>query len=428
MKILGFDIRRAAGSSAGAPASAEARMITSITGGALERPNGGDILSIVGLGDIHGPCSVSIAEALTVPAFWAGSTFLSRTLAALPLHAYRRGANGSAERISGGLETIVHEAPNPEWTSYGWRKYHWQQVFTGGRGVSWIERSGSNIVGIWPMDPRRTKVTRKDGRKLYTFGSKTYPAADVIDTTFMLGEDQLCAYGPVTKGAKALRRWLDMDAYARGFFRGGGVPPLALVGPLPAGPDGMRRAMADVSTAIEQARNSDKPIFQIPPGYKLEQVGFDPAKGQMTEAARQVIEELARLLNLPPMFVGDLTKGNFANTEQQDLHLVKHVVGQHAADFEQECNLKLFGQMNGRRWVEHNLDGLMRGDLLTRMQAFAAGINTAQITPDEVRKLENRPSKPGGDQLFIQGATVPLGSSPSPAAPEPDPADPSADA
>ncbi|MBB6193204.1 HK97 family phage portal protein [Sphingobium wenxiniae] len=354
---------------------------------------------------------VTIDSALTVPAVSAAVTFLSSSMANLPLHAFRVKGEGS-ERIRGGIQRLLNEAPNPEWTSFGWRKYMWQQVFTGGRGVSWIERSGTSIVAIWPMDPVATAVKRIGGRKFYAFEGKAaaYPAADVIDVPYLLKRDQLGSYSPIANGAKAIALALAMGDYAGDFFAGGGVPPLALSGPLPQGPEAMKRAMGDIHRAIEAAKASRKPVFPMPPGHDLKQVGFDPAKGQMTEARRFQIEEIARVYNLPPVFLQDLTHGTYSNSEQQDLHLVKHLIAQWAKAFEEELNLKLFGPRATNRYVEHNLDGLMRGDFAARMAGLAQGIQNAILTPDEARALENRPPRPQGDQLYIQGATVPLGS------------------
>src|SRR3546814_8998521 len=58
-----------------------------------------------------------------------------------------------------------------------------------------------------------------------------------------------------------------------------------------------------------------------------------------------------------------------------------------------EMNLKLFGQRNGGRYVEHNVDGLLRGDFKTRMEGLAIGVQNSLISPDEARALENRPAK-----------------------------------
>lgn len=399
-KIESLDLRRM-----------EKRIIAEIPG--IDRP-GADILKVFGLGDVNLP-AVTIDSALSVPAVWAAVTFMPRTLAALPLHSYRNTANGP-EKIVGGLQTLIHEAPNPEWTSFRLRQYFWQQVLTGGRGLLWIERSGSNITGLYPINPTRTRITRDAmGHTTYDVDGKVYPASDIIDVPFLLKADGVAHYGPIERGSPAIQLALAMNSYGSTFFAGGGIPPLALVGPLPAGAEAMRRAIADVGLAIEEARRSGKPIVNLPPGYELKPIGFDPEKGQMTDARRFQVEEIARIYNLPPVFLQDLTNGTFSNTEQQDLQLVKHNIGQWARALEEEMNLKLFGQRNGGRYVEHNLDGLLRGDFLSRMQAYSQSVQNAVRTPNEVRALENLPPLPGGDDLLIQGATVPLGSQPKPA-------------
>jgi HK97 family phage portal protein len=355
---------------------------------------------------------VTIETALTVPAVLCAVAFLPRTLAALPLHAFRKTADGP-EKISGGLEIIVHEAPNAEWTSFKLRQHFWQQVFTGGRGLLWIERAGTSIAGLWPINPANVEIKRDAlGRTTYKVDSKIYPASDIIDVPFMLKADGLGHYGPVVMGTKAIQLALAMNDYGSQFFAGGGVPPLAVFGPMPAGAEAMKRAVADINRSIAQAKTDNTNIINMPPGYELKPIGFDPDKGQMTDGRRFQIEEIARIFQLPPVFLQDLTHGTFSNTEQQDLHLVKHLIGQWAEAFEEEMNLKLFGQKNGGRYVEHNLDGLMRGDFVTRMNGLGQAVQNALLTPDEARTLENRPAKGGNaDKLFIQGATIPLDSS-----------------
>lgn len=370
-----------------------------------------DLLKVFGLNDIALP-SVTIESALHVPAVWAAVSFLSRTLAALPLHAYRK-TDGGPQKIDGGLETLIHEAPNKEWTSFKLRQHFWQQVFTGGRGLLYIERSGSNIVSLWPIDPVKVQIKRTPkGETTYQINGEAYAASDIIDIPFMLRSDGLRHYGPITQGAETIQLALAMNKYGAKFFSGGGVPPLGLYGPPPVSREALQRAMNDVQRAIDVARESNMPIVQLPAGYELKPIGFDPAKGQMTDGRRFQVEEIARIYNMPPVFLQDLTHGTFSNSEQQDLFFVKHLVGQWSQTFEEECNLKLFGQRNGGRYVEHNLDGLLRGDFKTRMEGLASAIQNAQLTPNEARALDNRPPKAKGDDLLIQGATVPLGSQP----------------
>jgi HK97 family phage portal protein len=351
---------------------------------------------------------VTIESALEVPAVLSAVNFLSSTLAALPLHTFK-----GAEKLDGELAMLLNEAPNPEWSSFEWRRYMWQGVFTGGRGLTWIERVGIRPVALWPIDPSLTTVVRKGGRKVYRFEGREYPASDVIDIPFMLKTNQVDAYGPIAKGRKTIALAIAMNDFAGTFFAGGGVPPLALEGPMPSGADAFKRAQADIQRAIDMAKKAGVPFFGMPPGHALKAIGIDPAKGQMTEARLFQIQEIARLMDgMPPVFLQDLSKGTFANTEQQDLQIVKHNIGRRAKQFEDEVQLKLFGQRRRTRKVKHNLDGLQRGDFKTRSEGLARAIQTGQLTPNEARALEERPPLENGDQLYIQGATVPLGSVP----------------
>jgi HK97 family phage portal protein len=266
------------------------------------------------------------------------------------------------------------------------------------------------------MDPAQTQVVRRDGRKTYRFDGREYPARDVIDTPFLLKRDRLGSYSPIAKCNKAISLAIAMGEFAGSFFSGGGIPPLALEGPMPSGVDAFKRAQADIQRAIDMAKKAGMPFFGMPPGHALKAIGVDPDKGQMSDARLFQIQEVARIWQVPPVFVGDLSKGTFSNTEQQDLQLVKHLIGQWAKAFEDELTLKLYGWRNPRRRVKHNLDGLQRGAFKDRVEALARAILTGQLMPDEARALENRPPDPNGygDRLYVQQATVPLGAVPGP--------------
>lgn len=389
----------------------EARSIEDPTYRLSENPEA--LLAMLGVLDSRGALPpVSIDAALGVPAVMCAVGFLSRALASLPLQAFRGGEGG--EKIDGNLAMLLNEAPNEEVSSFEWRRHKWQQVFTGGRGMSWIERAGVKAVAIWPLDPRDTTIIRRDGRKYYRNGGREYPARDVIDVTFMPKSDLVGHYSPIFLGRKAIALALAMNDFAGSFFASGGVPPLALEGPLPQGAEAFKRAQADIKRAIDLAKKAGTPFFGMPPGHALKAIGIEPAKGQMTEARLFQIQEAARIWGLPPVFVQDLSKGTFSNTEQQDLQLVKHTLGQWAKAFEDELNLKLFGQRRRSRKVKHNLDGMQRGAFKDRIEGIARAIMTGQMTPDEGRALEDRPPDPSGagSKLYIQGATVPLGTTP----------------
>ncbi|NTG85854.1 phage portal protein [Agrobacterium rhizogenes] len=371
------------------------------------------------LNDWHSVAGVVVTyeTALEVPAVWCAVNFIANTIASLPVHLYRKGKNGRETAESDPLYSILHDAPNDELTSFDWRKSMMVNILLRGRGVSFIERNkAGRVMNIWPLDPDHLTIKRVNGRKIYEYddaGRKvTYSASEVIDLTFMLCPDGVTHVDPISKLKGAVGLALALDEYARKFFANGGVPPLALYGPMPS-PAAATRAATDVEKAVRDANAERRNVMIMPAGHELKPVGVDPQKSQMTEARQFQIEEIARIYGIPPVFLQDLTHGTFSNTEQQDLNLVKHLIAQWVKKIEQEFNLKLFSARNNSKFIEFNLDGLLRGDFATRMAGYATAIQNAINTPDEVREMENWPTQ-GGDaaKLHIQGATVPLGEQP----------------
>ncbi|WP_047145015.1 phage portal protein [Aquamicrobium sp. LC103] len=351
---------------------------------------------------------VSIESALGVPAIWAAVNFLSGTLAALPLHLYRR-TNEGRERVKGGLAAILHDAVNDEVSSFDWRKYCFDQVFTGGRSYTFVERTAARKpINLWPLDPGKTTVKRQDGRRFYEHrdGRRLlrYEAAEVIDIPFMLKADGLNHRSPIMTNKDVVGLAQAATKYGSKFFQNGGVPPFAITGPMHS-PGALQRSSDDMSAAVKTAAKESRLALALPDGHDIKSLGTDLEKSQLVELQRFIIEQVARIYSLPPVFLQDLTHGTFSNTEQQDLMLTKHTLTRWIEQFEQELNLKLFGRGNGKQYAEANVDGLLRGDFKTRMEGYGRAITTGQMTPDEAREMENRQRMGGAaSQLHMQGA------------------------
>jgi hypothetical protein len=147
---------------------------------------------------------------------------------------------------------------------------------------------------------------------------------------------------------------------------------------------------------LRAAQNERRNVLVLPGGHELKPIGLNPSEGQMEEARKMQVTEFSRWFGLPPVFLQDLERATFTNSEQQDLHLVKHTLRQWLECWEQELNAKLFPASNRKNFVEFNQDALLRGDFKSRMEGYAAGIQNGFLAPDEVRAMENRPAM-GGD-------------------------------
>lgn len=367
-------------------------------------------LEVIGL---TGDPSVSMEDALGVPAVWAAVNFLAGTIAGLPLQVYDK-AGTSKKKVMPTAQNptamMLHDAVNDDYSSFQWRFDMMTAVLTEGRFVCYIERDNlERPVNIFPM-PEATVKRLQNGRKQYEFReggvSRRYDQADVLDVTFMLKRDLLSHRSPLRQCAIAIGKAYNANKYGSKLFKNNGLPAFTLQGPF-GSEKSASRAADNIADATKEAARKGGNVLALPMGHELKPLGSDPDKMQLVETQRFAVEEIARIYSLPPTFLQDLTHGTFSNTEQQDLHFVKHTMKRWLEQLEAEMNLKFFGR-GSKRIVEFNVDGLLRGDYKTRMEGNAQAINTGQLTPNEARAMDNREPLEGGERLYIQGATVPL--------------------
>jgi len=386
----------------------------------IENPNvpmtSKNMMNFFGMGSTSSSGTVvTIEGGLEVPSVMAAVQFLSGTIASLPLNVYQKTDNGR-EKLQSGLQNILHDAYNEECTSFDGRKYSMEGVLTAGRSLTYIERSGQRVINLFNIDPSKVTIQTNGFKKQYVFkgsdGQETiYQASEIIDIPFALRSDGLTSISPILNGKDAIGLMIAATDYGAKFFNNGGVPPFVVTGKFETG-KAMKRASDELHQAIKSASAEKRLALTLPLNHEIKPIGSTPEDAQLVDVKRFQIEEVARIYSLPPVFLQDLTHGTFSNTEQQDLHLVKHTVRRWITQIEQEMNLKLFGRDNNQVYVEFNLDGLLRGDFSSRMAGYATAIQNGMLKPNEARASENRPSDSNGNDLLIQGATVPLGSQP----------------
>ena len=115
--------------------------------------------------------NVNEFTAMQTMAVYACVRILAESIAGLPLHVYEYRGNGKERVPEHPLYFLLHDAPNPEMTSFIFRETSMIHLLLWGNSYAQILRDGrGRVVGLYPLLPNRMSVERNDaGEIIYTY-------------------------------------------------------------------------------------------------------------------------------------------------------------------------------------------------------------------------------------------------------------------
>jgi HK97 family phage portal protein len=176
--------------------------------------------------------AVNEQTAMTVTAVYACVRILGEAIAGLPLHVCKYKPDGGKDRdISHSLFRMLHDAPNPEMTSFVWRETMMAHLLLHGNAYSQIIRDGhGRVLALYPLLPNRMRVDRdmRTGRIVYTYtkdaGLPIFLKKEDVLHIPGLGFDGLIGYSPIAMAKNAVGLALATEEYGAAFFANGANP------------------------------------------------------------------------------------------------------------------------------------------------------------------------------------------------------------
>lgn len=363
---------------------------------------------------------VNEETAMRSTAVYASVRLLSETMASLPLIVYRRLTGGGKERATDHpLYLVLHDQVNPYMTSMVFRETLMAHLLLWGNAYAEIEYDKKgNIVALWPLLPDRT-YPRMDAvtSELYYYTTVAsgqeikLPSWKVLHIPG-LGFNGLVGRSPIRMAREAIGLSLATEEFGSRFFGQGAKPGGVLEHPGKLSDDSMRRLRASWAEIHSGLHNSHR-IAILEEGMKYQQIGIPPEDAQFLETRRFQVNEIARIFRVPPHMIGDLDRATFSNIEQQSLEFVVYSLRPWLVRWEQAINAKLLmPEQRQIYFVEHLVDGLLRGDIQSRYQAYAVARQNGWLSADDIRELENMNPLPDGQGniYLVNGNMIPVGS------------------
>lgn len=371
-----------------------------------------------GLGPTRSGVAVSEQTALRSSAVFACVRILSEAVASLPLPVYRRLSGGGKERDpTHPLYRVLHDQANDEMTAFTFRELLMSHLLLWGNAYAEIEWDGRGEVrALWPLRPDQTQLWRNTDTEKLEYHvilpdgqMAVLPYERVLHIVGM--GDGLVGYSPIRFAREAIGLSLATEEFGSRFFGDGAHPGGIVEYPDKLKDEAYDRYKKDMREAYGGLGKSHR-LLILEQGLKYTQVGIPPEDAQFLETRKFQLNEIARIYRVPPHLIGDLEHATFSNIEHQSIEYVVHTLRPWLVRWEQAMRMKLFVTERDRSLylAEFVVDGLLRGDIKSRYEAYAIGRQNGWLNADEIRELENMNPQPKGQGkiYLVNGNMIPI--------------------
>ena len=338
-------------------------------------------------------------KALTLTSVWNAIRLLSESVSSLPITVYRKENNGDkVEDVNNRIYNLIKFKPNNFQNKITFFEYVMYSVLTDGNAYVQIVRDNSaNPVQLIPLNPDYVNIFIKENELFYQMdGGSVLDSADVLHIK-LITDDGIEGLSPIDQCAKAINWNLSIEEFGSTFFKNGAKPSSVLSTDRALSETAIERLKNSFNSSYAKLKSSNSTII-LEEGLTFKPISISPEQAQFLASRQFGIEEIARIFNIPPHMLKDLSKSSFNNIEMQSQEYVTYTLMPYLTRIEQEMNLKLFRTNElGKTFVEFNVNGLLRGDVKTRNEAYKTAIQNGYMSINEV-KLN---SIEGGDQHFI---------------------------
>ena len=353
-------------------------------------------------------------SAMQLTTVYACVRVIAETMASLPLHVYKRTANGTEKAVNHPIYKVLHDEANGEMTAFVFRELMLTHLLLWGNSYAQIVRNrAGQVMGLYPLMPDRMRVDRDEHDKIVYYyikdGEEITLRPDQVLHVPGMGFDGLIGYSPIAVARNAIGLGIAAEEYGSKFFANGATPAGVLTHPKTVkDPKKLRESWNNAYGG--SGRSGQTAILEE--GMEFKKIAMPNNEAQFLEARKFQVAEICRIYRVPPHMVSDLERATFSNIEHQSINFASYTLMPWCARIEQALRRVLFteGEKKGF-FVSHNLDGLRRGDYKSRMEGYAIGKQNGWMSTNDIRILENMnpiPADEGGDAYLVNGNMISL--------------------
>lgn len=350
--------------------------------------------------------------ALSSSAVLQGVRLVSETVGRVPLGIYQRLDRGR-DLLRDHPAYRVLLRPNDELTAVEVRSMVTGFAVTAGVGYAEIVFHDGRPVELWPIPTHRVRPERSETDALrfrvrYDDGTESLVPMDRMLVVPGFQRGGLLGVDVVAKMQESLGLTLATEKFGSSFFGNGSIPGgfVSVPGKLSGeARKHLRESLEQKHRGVERAHR----IGLLEEGLMWTQAGVPPEAAQFLETRKFQVDEVARILNVPPHLLWHLERATFNNIEELGIAFVVYSLGSWWVRWEQRIAQRLLlpSEQDAGIYAKHNANELLRGSPEKRGQFYREMFNMGAASPNDIREWEDMNPVDGGDVYLVPMNMIP---------------------
>ena len=343
---------------------------------------------------------------------WACITLIASDISKLCVELMEEDEDGiSTEVENSPLSPVLYE-PNHFQTGIQFYEQWILSKLIRGNTYVLLERDNRKVVvGMYILDPSRVQpLVASDGSVFYQLGQDylsglqgtgiQVPASEIIHDRWNCLFHPLVGLSPIFACGSAAMQAIQIERNSTKLFANGSQPGGVLTAPGPISNEAAARAQQWWEDNFAGQQNIGK-VAVLGDGLKYEPMTMTAVDSEIIKQLNLSDERICRTFHVPGYMVGVGGMPNYNNIEALNQQYYSQCL-QVLIEAAERCLDKGLSLDNQGYESEFDLDGLLRMDSATKLDAATKGVKGMVFTPNDARKTFNLKPLVGGDTVYGQ--------------------------
>jgi len=332
---------------------------------------------------------------------------LSESAGMLPCKLYRKDGNKTELADDHPLARALSIAPNEYMTAQElWELVIVHLCLRGNFYAHKVQSKISRRMELHPLAPENVTPKMDERRRLFYEvdngkGEKQTLTQKEIWHVRLASIDGINGLSPISQGAGTLGLNQAILQYSSKFFVNGARPTgIVTISTTHLEDDAMDKLQDQFNGRYAGSTNAGKVLFFLQ-GMEWQSLSLSAHDAQLIESQKLTEAQICGLFRVPPHLIANMEKMTLNNIEHMGMSFVNYALVPYLTRIEKRILVGLLDESEqSHYYAKFNTAALMRGDLKSRYEAYATGIQWGIVNANECRANEELNPREGGDDYL----------------------------